>query len=412
MVASPKPLRRQGFRRLAAAQSISSIGDWLATFALMNLVLEVSGSTAAVGGVLALRLVPASVAGPLIGFAAARWGARTILVGLDLFRAGVALLIPLVAALWWIYPLSMLLEVAAVVAVAARDASIRDLVDRHDLPVANGMVLGATYGAIPVGAGAYTVIAAGVSLLPGSLADLGSIPAFWVDAATFLASAAIIRTIGEIARRPSGWQDEEGRAPRLRDAVRLPLVRATMPPVLAASLGVGSLFALGVGFVRETLGAGEVQFGILVLAFGFGAALGLVVRQIELAEGVRAVRLGVLAMGGVMVVMAFAEPLWLTLLMALLFGAGGALAIVSGITELQELDDDRRIIALGAFHVGVRMALAVGALAAGVAADLLSGARVFGLAGIRMVLLVSGAFVAASSLVVREPESASAGEPG
>ncbi len=98
--------------------------------------------------------------------------------------------------------------------------------------------------------------------------------------------------------------------------------------------------------------------------------------------------------------------------MALLFGAGGALAIVSGITELQELDDDRRILALGAFHVGVRMALAVGALAAGVAADLLAGTRVFGLAGIRMVLLVSGAFVAASSLVVRDPESASAGEPG
>jgi predicted MFS family arabinose efflux permease len=410
MSPAPAPLRRRGFRRLAVAQTVSSVGDWLATFALMSLVLEISGSAAAVGGVLALRLAPATVAGPLIGFAASRWDRRTILVSLDVVRAVIALLVPLVATLWWVYPWTIALEVAAVVAISARDASIRDLVDEHDLPAANGMLLGATYGAIPLGAGAFAGVVAVAGSLPGALGDLGARPAFWLDAATFLFSAALIRRITEIGERTHGW-DEEGGVPsiHLRDAWRNPLVRTTLAPILAASLGIGSLFSLGVGFVRDTLGASEAQFGTLVVVFGFGAAAGLAFRQLGPVSGIRAVRLGVLVMGGVMIAMAFAGGLVVTLVMALGFGAGGAFAIVSGLTVLQE--DERaetRMVALGAFHVTVRVALALGALAAGLAADLLTR-DVLGLAPIRVVLLVAGVLVSASATVVRETEGTGAG---
>jgi predicted MFS family arabinose efflux permease len=384
---------REGFRRLFAAQAISSIGDWLATFALMTLVLDISGSAAAVGVVLALRFAPATVAGALIGFVATRWGRRVILVRLDLIRAGITLLIPIVSALWWVYSWALALEVATVIAVAARDASIRDLVDDSDLPVANGMVLAATYGAIPIGAGSFAAISAVVGALPGRLSTLGIQPAFWVDAVTFLASALLIRRVGEISARPDRSRVGGGRL-RLRDSWGT-----------AASLGIGTIFSLGVRFVRDTLGASEAQFGILVVAFGIGAAGGLALRQMGTVAGVRAVRLGVAVMGTVMVGMALTSRLPLALLLALLFGAGGALAIVSGLTVLQqELPSAARLIALGAFHVAVRVALAAGALAAGLVVDLMGATQLAGLDAVRFTLVASGAMVTASSLIVRAPQ--------
>jgi dTMP kinase len=59
-------LRHDGFRSLAAGQLVSGIGDWMVTLALMVLVLEVSGSSTAVGGVLVLRLLPTLIAGPVV----------------------------------------------------------------------------------------------------------------------------------------------------------------------------------------------------------------------------------------------------------------------------------------------------------------------------------------------------------
>ncbi len=59
-------LRQDGFRRLATGQLVSGIGDWMVTLALMVLVLDVSDSSTAVGGVLVLRLLPTLVAGPIV----------------------------------------------------------------------------------------------------------------------------------------------------------------------------------------------------------------------------------------------------------------------------------------------------------------------------------------------------------
>ncbi len=385
---------------MLVAQAFSSFGDWLATFALMTLVLDISGSAAAVGGVLALRLAPATLAGPLIGMVATRFGRRSLLVGLDYLRGAIALMIPLVAALWWVYPWTITLEVAAVVAIAARDASIRDLVDEDTLPLANGMVMGGTYGAIPLGAGAFAAISTwSVWMQPGISATT---IAFWVDAATFLVSALLIRGIGEIPDRPEPALGARERI-RVADSWRVPLVRATLPPIVAASLGIGTLFSLGVTFVHDTLGAGQAQFGTLVAVFGLGAAAGLGLRQMGWIEGVGAVRLGVGVMGTVMVVMAFADAMPAALVTAFAFGCGGAYAIVSGLTVLQaDLPVESRLISLGAFHVAVRMALAVGAVAAGLAVDLLGSTSIAGLAPIRLVLVVSGALAVGSATAVRD----------
>ncbi|NED59134.1 hypothetical protein G3I24_50660, partial [Micromonospora aurantiaca] len=54
-------------------------------------------------------------------------------------------------------------------------------------------------------------------------------------------------------------------------ALRLPVVRGVLPGVAVVALGLGALFSLGVVFVKNTLDAGAVGFGALVVLFGVGA---------------------------------------------------------------------------------------------------------------------------------------------
>ena len=173
-------LRRRPFRTLLVGQTISSLGDWMGTVALMALVLDQSGSSTAVGGILALRLLPGAIGGPLAARAASRWDRRRTMVAMDLTRAGMVALVPLVEQLWWIYIWAFSLEVAGLVFLPARDASIGDLVDDEDLPLANGLVLGTSYGTIPLGAALFALLAA---LPVGALLGRGYALVFFVDAA-------------------------------------------------------------------------------------------------------------------------------------------------------------------------------------------------------------------------------------
>src|SRR5512132_2254906 len=96
----PALLARGPFRTLLVGQGISALGDWMGTFAFMALVYQQSGSATAVGGILALRLVPAALGGPLAARAASRWDRRRTMVAMDLMRAAMIGLVPLIRGLW------------------------------------------------------------------------------------------------------------------------------------------------------------------------------------------------------------------------------------------------------------------------------------------------------------------------
>ncbi len=190
--------RRTGYRTMLVGQAVSALGDWMGTIAFMALVLEQSGSSTAVGGILALRLLPGAIGGPLAAAPASRWDRRRVMVAMDVVRAGIVILVPLVNQLWWIYLWAFTIEVASLVFLPARDASIPDLVDNDDLPLANGLVLGTSYGTIPLGAALFALVTA----LPGH--DLLGRPfllVFWLDAASFVVSALLIARLTQLLAR-------------------------------------------------------------------------------------------------------------------------------------------------------------------------------------------------------------------
>jgi predicted MFS family arabinose efflux permease len=397
-------VRRPGFRDLLVGQGVSSLGDWMGTVALMALVLQLTDSPLAVGGILTLRLLPAAVGAPLAAKAAGRWDRRRTMLAMDLTRAGMVFAIPFVRALWWIYLWGFLLEVASIVFLPARDSSIPDLVEGpEDLALANGLILGTSYGSIPIGAALFAAVAA----LPVQIAGHPYALVFFIDAATFVVSFLCIARLTQLG--PSVMTDADGDEHtdlRFRDAFAIPLVAAVMPAALAVSLGLGALFSLGIVFVRDVLHASDAEFGVLIALFGVGAVLGLVVLQ-RLPSGnlLARTRTGVLWIGVVVAVFSLAPALWAALVGAVAFGAGAAFSLAAGMGAIQSsLDGRQRVLAFTAFHVVLRVGLAVAAVAAGVAGDLLADVHwpvVGTLEPARVVLLSAGILVFASASLVR-----------
>ena len=401
-----------GFRRLLIGQGASALGDWMGTFALMALVDHLSDSAAAVGGILAFRLIPAALGGTLAAKLVNRWDRRRTMITMDLLRAGMIAVVPFVQELWWVYLWALMLEAPSVVFLASRDSAIPDLVDEPDLPLANAAMMGSSYGNIPIGAGLFAAFAA----LPFDDGWLGSHPyalVFWIDALTFGVSAYFIaRALGGLQRREPSPQavpdsavvsdSEISLSPsRLRDAWSVPLVRRVLPATAAAAVGLGALFSLGIKLVQEELKASDIEYGVLIVLFGAGAGIGLALthksRHVDLLV---LTRRGALVMGALVALMSQSPTVWLTFVGAAGFGAGATMALTSGMSALQARipQEEERVLAFSAFHVVIRIGLGAAALGAGAIGDGLNGA---GLPGTRSVLLASGLLVLASAATVR-----------
>jgi MFS family permease len=396
-------LRRRGYRTLLVGQTVSALGDWMATVAFMALVLDETGSSTAVGGILALRLLPAALGGPLAARAAGLWDRRRTMVAMDGARAAMVAVVPLVPELWWIYLWAFLLEVASLVFLPARDASIPDLVEAHELPIANGLVLGSSYGSIPLGAAAFALVAA----IPGSdLFGRSYSSVFWVDGLSFVVSGMLIASLTQLSRGAGAAASSDDEHVRFRDAFALPLVQAILPATAAVALGLGALFSLGIVFVRDVLDATDAQFGVLIALFGVGAAVGLrLLQQQGGGESLAATRGGVAVLGLIVATFSLAPALWVAFVGAAAFGAAAAWTLASGMGVLQSALEGRdRVLAFAVFHVVIRFALAAAAIGAGIAGEAVGNVDwplVGTLEPSRVVLLCSGALVSVSALRVR-----------
>lgn len=432
-------LARRDFRRLVIGQAVSALGDWMGTVALMVFLLELTGSSTAVAGVLVLRLLPSAVAAPVASRAVTQWDRRRVMLGADLARLVMVLLLPLVPWVGWVYFWAFAVEVAGLVFLPARDAAIPVLTgvreDRRDanaraadLTLANGIMLGTSYGTIPLGAGAFGL----VLLVCEQASWTGSgryVVVFWLDALTYLVSYLAIRGLGKLgppdqeadaevgeraaqAARAAGSTGE--RPVGFTAALRIPLVRAVLPAIATAAVGLGTLFSLGVVYVQQVLRAGPVQFGMLVALFGVGAAAGLLLlRRRKRPNLLAQLRFSVATQGAVIAVMSVLDTVSLAFPAAVVFGAVTAVALVSALSLVQDLLDGTELaLALTALHITTRFGLAVAALLAGAAGDLIGLIRLDGfatLAPAQAVLLASGLVVGASAALVRYPASAQQG---
>ncbi|SES40958.1 Major Facilitator Superfamily protein [Streptomyces sp. yr375] len=191
-----QPLWKQrDFSVFWAAQTLSFLGDSFALIALPLLVLQVTGSLAAMGLLTAVGGAASVVAAVFAGAVVDRVDRRRLLIACDLVRMALYGLIPLVwlvgPQVWLLYTVLPLCEAVGMLFAVGYVTVVRGLVGTGQLTEANGR-LNATAAAAgvlgPVCAGALT-------------AWTGPAAAVGVDAASFGVSAACLCVV-RIRRRP------------------------------------------------------------------------------------------------------------------------------------------------------------------------------------------------------------------
>ncbi|QKV74156.1 MFS transporter [Amycolatopsis sp. Hca4] len=320
------------FRSLCASRAVSFVGDGITTTALVLLVAPRDGP-AGMGLLLVANALP-RLGGPLAGVLADRVPARRLMVRCELASA---LVIGLTAS-----TLPSLPVLTALVAVLGILATIRNPAGRSLVPVLVDAADRAPANAL-FGLGRTLTLTAG----PGLGGLLGAAPggahtALAVDAATFLASALLLRGLPAIvpARAPgaiTGVWAEAGGGVRYVVANRqiLLLVLGLFPLVAFAAVDNVAL----VFFTGDAIHAGPAGYGVAAGAFGAGMVLASLACS-RLARGHRPIVLLVLAVvatGAGMVVTGLASLLAVVVAAQLVAGAGNAVENIAYDTVVQDL---------------------------------------------------------------------------
>ncbi len=367
-------LTHPSFSRLLAAMTVSSLGDWVGFIAVTSLVARIGGTPGgaafAVSGVMLARMLPAVLFGPVAGAIVDRADRKRVMMVADVLRGAGYLSMAFLGELWAIFLLSFAIECLSLLWTPARDASLPRLVPRRQLANANAVGLSTTYGTLPLGGFVFTMLVAVNGAVGARVEYLARNPealALWMDAGTFLFSAAMVARIP--IRTPTARRVERldlGRVGRdILEGARFlrehPLTSAMTLGIVAAFSAVGAVLALGPVFAR-TLGAGGAGWGVLVTTFGIGMAGGLAAfNQLgRVLEHEVIFPASLVAAAATLFVLAAVPTIALAALLAVVLGAFCGLAWVAGYVLLQEnVADEYRGRTFGSLTVVARLVLFV-----------------------------------------------------
>ena len=275
MTTTGSPLRRalghRRFRSFFAARTISQWGDTFSTVALVILVYRLTGSGIKVAGTVGFEIAPVLMFGFVAGTLVDRWPRLRLMIIADLCRAGIAAgLAVFHTDLAVIYAAAFALSAFNVVFNPAAASLVPALVGPDDVVGANSAVWSAA-------------VVSQIALAPaagGLVALAGAAPAFAINAASFLASAALLARLSVPRYRVDhvrSWRAELGAG---LSAIRRCRFLATLAVTQAlAALSAGATSALLVVLAQRHLHSGAGRFGLLLGAIGVGAGIGPLLLQ-------------------------------------------------------------------------------------------------------------------------------------
>lgn len=401
------------FSKLLIAQTVSSFGDWVGFVAVTALVLSKGGGYA-VAGVMAARMIPAIVFGPIAGAVVDRFDRKTLMIGSDIARGALYVLMPFLGPLWAIYFVSFVIESFSLLWTPARDASLPNLVPRRQLANATSLGLVTTYGTLPLGGLVFALLAGGSDLVPW-LEDNPTSLALWLKAATVVVSALLIARIRIPSPKPTRWtRFDLSRIGRdIIDGVRFlredSLASAMTLGIVSAFSAVGAVLALGPIFA-DTLGAGNTGWGILVTSFGVGMGIGMASsnKVVDFVEREFVFPLSIVGASATLFVLALMPGIELAAAITVLLGSFCGSAWVSGYVLLQEnVTDEFRGRTFASLTVLSRLGLFLSLTVFPILADSIGehavtlGDRALDLSGTRAALMVAGLGAILAGVVTR-----------
>jgi DHA3 family macrolide efflux protein-like MFS transporter len=381
------------FGALWVGQLVSLFGDRVHQIALAFLVLGVTNSAVAVAMTFVAATLPNLVLGPVAGALVDRWDQKRVMVASDLLRAGIVLTLPVAAGLnvILVYPLVFVLTSISIFFRPARTAVIPRIVRDDELVAANASIWLGDSIADVLG---YPLATLFVMLVGGSLAV-----AFWLDAASYLASALLIVTMSippvvhAATALPGirGFRDDlvAGWQFLRRDAV---LFANTLQAV-AGQFSIGITIGLMAVYASRALQSATIdevaRYGIIEAAIGIGNLVGGFVIGLlgaRIARG-RMIIAGYIAFGACVTGMALTGNVGVAFGLALGMGAANMLFVIPTQTLFMERTPEDMIGRVISFRFSavfgsITLAMAVG----GILGQVLGPALVFGIFGILTIL--------------------------
>jgi MFS family permease len=404
-----EPLRNSSFRLLFFSTSASSLGTLLAAVALAVDVKDRTNSGFWVGGLLVVDFLPAIFVGLFLGPLLDRLSRRGLMVAADVARAAVFCALPFATNATTIVVLAAVAGLATGFFRPAAYAGVPNLVSPEELPAANSLlqaIENISWTAGPV-LGGIIAAASGPHL------------AYWINAATFLVSAALVV---RIPRRLLQSQQALSRGHWRDLADGFAAVRASR--ALVTVLVVWSIGCLGAGIgnvteiflAKDTFQAGDFGYGLLFGAIGLGAVFG------NLLAGATEERLGIArtygsaigAIGAGFALVAVSPNVWIGALCLCVAGIGnGVTGVCNALLVQRGASDEVRGRALTLIMSTNFVAIGIGMAFGGAALDALGprgtaalAAVVFGCAALVALVMAGGLRTAdASEPAVLEPGS-------
>ncbi|MHB8507282.1 MAG: MFS transporter [Candidatus Dormibacteria bacterium] len=384
------------FLKLWAAAGLSNFGDMLTTTGLALAAYGATRSTASVGLIFAARALPNLLFGLPAGGLVDRYDRKVVMVGMDVLRAVLVGLLPLLltAPFALVLGLAFLVSCATVLFNPARSAALPDIVPSHMLQGANSAMsfIEKLTEILGYGAAAVIILIGGLPLV------------FVIDALTFVLSAVIVIAITFpeviLETRPSltfrqARRDVVEGLQVVRDIKELRAIIPFSTLMVVAGSAIGPLM---VPLAIDRLHAGSFGFPLLEGAIAGGAIIGALLTSIlEFTRRGTSMLVGAVLMGGCVLVAALSPVLPLT--MVFLAGAGIAnmIYVIPMITAIQTSTESRvrgRVFALRSTLV--QLGVLAGAAYAGIATSAAFGGNgtaggALAFSGLAMVLVAIGA---------------------
>ncbi|WP_405615231.1 MFS transporter [Streptomyces sp. NBC_01508] len=255
------------YRRLFSAQVIALFGTGLTTVALGLFAYELAGPRAGLvlGTALTIKMVMYVVIAPLAAAYVDRLPRRAFLVFLDVVRAAVVLLLPLVTEVWHVYVLIGLLQAASAAFTPTFQAVIPDIVtEESDYTRA----LSASQVAYTMESLLSPVLAA------VALAFMSFNRLFLGTSAGFVLSALLVLSTRIPDARPNTRTTAWDRAAAgIRTFLRTPRLRGIMALNLVVAAAGSIVVVNTVNHVRADLGGSQSDVAWMLAASGGGTLL-------------------------------------------------------------------------------------------------------------------------------------------
>jgi MFS transporter, DHA3 family, macrolide efflux protein len=179
-------LRIVPMRRMWYAQIVSVLGDFLALFAVIEVItFNLHANPQQVTGLQIAYMLPIAVLGVISGVFVDRWPLKPTLVTSDLLRACLCLLLLTVHSLTSFYVVMACISVVSSFFSPAQGVAIRSVVPVHGLRSANALLQQAFFIMRIVG-----------PFAAGALVGLvGARFCYWADSASFVASGCLIASV-------------------------------------------------------------------------------------------------------------------------------------------------------------------------------------------------------------------------